>query len=964
MSAADGSPAPGGADSLTLRWAMFWRSMGFRVLPLHTLRRDAEGRPIGCSCGAPRCDGDPDGRGWGKHPRIGAWQEKATTDEPTIRGWWSRWPEAQIGIACGPESGVWVLDVDGPDGAASLDKLIRENGALPDTLTIRTGSGGTHYFFRYPQDGRKIGQRGSTVGWRGSHIDVRGAGGQVVAPPAANRKGDYTILGYGEEGQQIPDPADAPEWLIRLCVPASEAQPNPGAARPTSDTPPRPQTGGADGAPSGADAEEAMAKRLWSYLRSGAAALAAMAPNSGRNEALNRLAYRMAGLLAESPVLDVAEVQAVILDAARACGLTTGEAHNTLMSGWRGGAAKPWRLPDRDAPRGRGRPRVARDNLGDPVGPDVPPPTDDDAPPYARLNRPGTGARGSAPRNSPQSAQNGPWRPDGGEGYADNPPPQDEARRAAGGPGNASQGRAPGAGGGDGGGAGAKRQRDTTGRDAGDDAPPPEDEPRGGGDGGEWEPLRLTDYGNARRLVLRYGRDFRAILDGKGTGDRMSWMLWRDGRWQYDQTRQMAAWAAKVPTLIRMEAADIEGDSEEAAELRESYEKWANKSESYSAQKAILQMTQGIPGVTVHQSKFDGNPMLLNCRNGTLDLEIGRLYPHNRTDYQTKQIRASYDENAQCPVWRKFLHRIMGGDEEMIRYLQAAVGYSLTGSTVNQCMFVMYGNGSNGKSTFIDTIKHVLADYAGLAAPQTFAEKRDSQVPNDVAKLAGLRLVLASEPKAGSVLEESLIKQATGDAELSARFLNQEFFDFTPQFKVWMATNHKPIIKGSNNGIWRRVRLIPFEETITDAEKDSDLPAALRAEADGILAWAVEGLAIWMDNGRRLPTPAKVAEATAQYRAEMDRLAEFFSDCCDLSDKTASASKTDVYRVYVHWSREREEDPISQRAFTQVLGERGYREHADHSTGRRWAGIRLTRTPPPSATDRRGNSGGGWGGDR
>jgi putative DNA primase/helicase len=303
----------------------------------------------------------------------------------------------------------------------------------------------------------------------------------------------------------------------------------------------------------------------------------------------------------------------------------------------------------------------------------------------------------------------------------------------------------------------------------------------------------------------------------------------------------------------------------------------------------------------------------------------------------------------------------MGGDADMVEYLQKAVGYSLTGLTNNQCMFVMYGNGSNGKSTFIDVIKHMMNDYAGLAAAQTFAEKRDSQIPNDIAKLAGLRLVLSSEPKAGSVLEESLIKQATGDAQLTARYLNQEFFDFTPQFKLWMATNHKPIIKGTNHGIWRRVRLIPFEVTITDEEKIQGFDAILRGEVNGILRWAIEGLAKWLDAGCTLDTPGKVADATAAYRAEMDRLGEFFDDCCDLTDKSATCPGTDLYRVYVAWSKDREEDPMSQRAFSQVLQERGYRQAPSRADGRRWQAIRLTRQPPPSATDRQQSYANRWG---
>ena len=916
MSAADGSP---GAAPVMQEWALYWASLGFRVIPLHAVRRDAAGTPIGCSCRRPRCDGDPDGRGWGKHPIYDEWQKDAANTDEWVNEQWGRNPHAQIGIATGAGSGLWVLDLDGPEGIANLAKLEQQHGPLPATMLVLTGSGGQHMYWRYPADGRRMGQRAG-VGWHGSHIDVRGEGGQVVAAPCANRNGTYRIEG------DCPI-ADAPEWLLTLCAPredAAKAPYDPEAARAWS-------------APG--ENADAQAKRLWAYLASGAAALAAT-PAGRRNDELNRLAYRAGGLHAAAPgLLSADDAQAMILDAARRAGLGTHEAVDTMTSGWRGGAAKPWTLPDRDAPRGRGRPKVARDNLGhavneSPIPPEPPPHEDGDAPPPPPSNPPGD-AEG---RHTPHPDNGEAWRASGGPGNASRPPPPPR-----------DTGNTP-----------PPPHWDTRNPPPPSDSAPPPEAGSGGGEG-DWEPLRLTDLGNARRLKNKHGANFRAMLNGKNTGDKMSWLIWEgDGRWKYDDQRRIWRMAAEVPRMVRQEAERIEGDDDEAEEMREAYEKWANKSESSNAQRGLLTLAQGLPGVTINPSMLDGDPMLLNCRNGTLDLKSGILRPHKREDYQTKMIRASYDENADCPAWIKFLTRIMGGDLEMVNYLQMAIGYSLTGLTSCQCMFVMYGTGSNGKSTFIDTIKYVLADYAGLAAPQTFAEKRDGQVPNDIAKLAGLRIVLASEPKAGAVLEESLVKQATGDAELTARFLNQEFFDFTPQFKLWMATNHKPTIKGSNEGIWRRIRLIPFEETIGDDEKNPNLPAELRDEADGIMRWALEGLARWLDNGRVLTSPAKVRAATDEYRVEMDRLADFFTDCCDLTDKEATTLNTDLYRVYVAWSREREEDPMSQRAFFQVVQERKFRQHPSHDHGRRWVGIRLKRQPPPSATDRKW--GGGWGG--
>lgn len=902
------APTTPPASGAMLEAALIYAAQGYRILPLHTPRRDHAGTIIGCDCGAPRCDGDPKSNAWGKHPRIDAWQRDATTDPAILRGWWAKWPQAQIGLACGPDSGVWVLDIDGEAGEQSFLQMEAAHGPVPATRTIRTGSGGRQMYFRYPDTG-KIGQR-SGVFIKDSHIDVRGVGGQVVAPPSWNRNGAYTVC----DDDEI---VSAPEWLIRLCEPRDSVAPE--------------QRGMWSAPPVGAEAD-ATAKRLWAYLQKGCAELAAMGPNSGRNETLNRLAHRAAGLLAAAPVLNAAEVQEMILSAAIAAGLSPGEARGTLNSGWRSGDAKPWSLPDRAAPKGRGRPRVARDNLGAPVA-DSSPPEMPEPPPFEDADAPaGTPSgtphaeepRADAPRRAKKAPPRPETEPDGGKP----PPGTNDAPRAGNGDG---QGKA---------------------------VPPGRSAPVAA-DG--WEPVRLTDLGNARRLKDAHGSDFRSLLNGKNTADRQSWLVWKDGRWVYDDCRQINAWALHVPAMIRKEAEQIEGDDEESVALREAYEKWANKSESFNAQRALIGMAQGLPGVTINTSDLDSDPMLLNCKNGTLNLKDGSFRTHSRADCLTKQIRAVYDEDAECPQWLAFLDKIMGGDADMVQYLQVAVGYSLTGAIDSQCMFVMYGNGSNGKSTFIDTIKFMMNDYAGLAAAQTFAEKRDSQIPNDIAKLAGLRLVLASEPKAGSVLEESLIKQVTGDAQLTARYLNQEFFDFTPQFKVWMATNHKPIIKGTNYAIWRRVHLIPFEVTITNEEKIQGFDAILRGEVSGILRWAIEGLARWLDAGKKLHMPGKVADATAAYRAEMDRLGEFFDDCCDLTDKSATCPGTDLYRVYVAWSKDREEDPMSQRAFSQVLQERGYRQAPSRADGRRWQAIRLTRQPPPSATDRQQSYAGRWG---
>ena len=247
----------------------------------------------------------------------------------------------------------------------------------------------------------------------------------------------------------------------------------------------------------------------------------------------------------------------------------------------------------------------------------------------------------------------------------------------------------------------------------------------------------------------------------------------------------------------------------------------------------------------------------------------------------TKLAPVNFEPDAACPRWLEFLSRIMDGNEQLIDFLQRAVGYALTGETSEQCLFIFYGSGANGKSTFLQTMSYVLGDYSMSTPTETLLVKRRGAIPNDVARLKGARFVIACEADAENRLAESLIKQMTGGDTISARFLHQEWFDFEPTHKVFFGTNHKPVIKGTDYAIWRRIRLVPFEITIPEGERDKNLPEKLKAEADGILAWAVQGCLVWQQQG--LGVPEEVKAATDSYREEMDILGEFLKDRCRLS---------------------------------------------------------------------------------
>ena len=274
-------------------------------------------------------------------------------------------------------------------------------------------------------------------------------------------------------------------------------------------------------------------------------------------------------------------------------------------------------------------------------------------------------------------------------------------------------------------------------------------------------------------------------------------------------------------------------------------------------------------------------------------------------------------------MWQGFLDRIFDGNENLIRFVQKAIGYALTGSTREQVVFFLYGTGRNGKSTLINTVQALLGDYAMHTPTTTLMSRKSEGVPNDVARLKGARFVSAVEAESGRRLSEPFIKQLSGGDVITARFMRAEWFEFRPQFKLFFATNHKPIIRGTDLAIWRRIRLIPFNVTIPEDEVDPDLGQKLLKELPGILNWAIEGCLVWQKEG--LGLPAEVAEATEAYRNEMDVLGGFFDECCILNP-LARVTKRDFYEAYVQWAERSRETVLSQRKIGMMMMERGFTE--------------------------------------
>jgi len=311
---------------------------------------------------------------------------------------------------------------------------------------------------------------------------------------------------------------------------------------------------------------------------------------------------------------------------------------------------------------------------------------------------------------------------------------------------------------------------------------------------------------------------------------------------------------------------------------------------------------------------------ILNVLNGTLDLRAGHLRPHQREDLITKLVQAGYDPAATCSRWEAFLDRIMAGNQNLIDFLRRAVGYSLTGSIREQVLFMMYGTGANGKSTFLELIRALLGDYAQQADFNTFLLRHYEGPRNDLARLMSARFVAATEAESGRPLAEVVVKQLTGGDTIAARFLRQEFFEYKPQFKLWLAANHKPVVRGTDNAIWRRIKLIPFTVTIPEPEQDRSLSSKLKEELSGILAWAVGGCLEWQEHG--LGEPEEVRAATAAYRDDMDILAEFLSECC-IVHPGAKVKASALYKAYTQWCQKCGEKEVKQRTFGMRLSERG-----------------------------------------
>lgn len=441
----------------------------------------------------------------------------------------------------------------------------------------------------------------------------------------------------------------------------------------------------------------------------------------------------------------------------------------------------------------------------------------------------------------------------------------------------------------------------------------------------EPETFRLTDMGNAERLIKRHGKSLRYCYE---TG---YWLVWNGKVWEKDGGAQTTTLAKETVRNMYAEAANTTDDHQ-----RKELADHAKKSESENKLHAMVALARDLVPIKVQD--LDANNMLFNCQNGTIDLNTGVLNPHKRENFITLISPVEYDPNAHSDLWEQHLLRVTGNNRELIAYLQRVFGYCLTGETKEQVMFFVFGPTKTGKSKTIGAVMWVLGDYAKQTPSETLLIKRYSG-HSDKARLVGSRMVVAIEAEKGERLASASIKNMTGEDRMTARFLYKENFEFYPTFKIFLVANDKPLIRGEDSAMWERVKLIPFKQFIPLAERDKDLGEKLKEEGKGILAWMMRGCLEWQKY-RDLIEPEEITNETAIYRSEMDILGDFLDDCC-IVEKAEKVTHSNLYQAYEEWCHQNDEEPIAKRMLTIELQGRNFVAKRGHAGKKVWHGLAL-----------------------
>jgi P4 family phage/plasmid primase-like protien len=426
-----------------------------------------------------------------------------------------------------------------------------------------------------------------------------------------------------------------------------------------------------------------------------------------------------------------------------------------------------------------------------------------------------------------------------------------------------------------------------------------------------------TDTGNAERMIRRHGQNIRHCHPWKKS------LVWDGRRWAPDDIAAVRRMAKATARKILAEASTVEDE-----EHKEGLIKWARSTESAKNLNSMIACASSEDGVPVLPRDLNTDPWLLNVQNGTLDLRTGKLRDHRREDLITALAPVDFHQDARCPLWDATLDRFFAKDQELIAFWDRLCGIALTGDVSSQILPILYGLGDNGKSTMTGAMLGLLGpDYAAIAPQNMLLLRRGEHHPTELAYLFAKRLVVAMETEEGARLNEPLIKQLTGSDPITARGMRQDNFTFDPTHKLWLCTNHKPVIKGTDHAIWRRPKLVPFEIAIPEAEKIANFPALLRAEYPGILARAVRGCLDWQKN--RLGVPKAVSEATDKYRAEQDTIRDFIAEEMTV-EASLQAKAGPTYQRYRRFTQHLGEEPISLTKFGLAMAERGFQKKENH----------------------------------
>jgi putative DNA primase/helicase len=432
--------------------------------------------------------------------------------------------------------------------------------------------------------------------------------------------------------------------------------------------------------------------------------------------------------------------------------------------------------------------------------------------------------------------------------------------------------------------------------------------------------VNYNDMWNAEYFIKDHGENVR-FCNGL-------WYIWNGSMWQEDKLNKIHQLSKN--TLKNMEQNYLPSieDEKQCYTFIEHLRQSGNKIKKYN----MIELAKDEEGISILPETLNQDIWLLNLNNGTFNLSKDNftLKPHNKKDYITKKIDINYNQDAKCELWLKFLNKIFNNNQDVIKFVQKSLGYSLTGSTQEQCLFILHGEGSNGKSTFIDTIEKIMGEYAKNTPPETLMTKiSTNNASPDICRMKGVRFIPSVETEEDKTFSEVLLKQLTGNDTISARKLYQDFESFKIEGKYWIACNHKPNIRGTDNAIWRRIRTIPFNVTIADNEKDKDFANKLLREKEGILNWIIQGCKLWHLEG--LEPVEDIKNATNEYRNEQDIINAFIDECCVIGSDKYTINVSDFYKAYKDWCENNGEIPISGNKLAKKMKQRKFEKKRNSS---------------------------------